>query len=175
VAVNVRGRSYKILADVEIAIPTAPVSSSPTGFVSGGHTLFIKDKKLHYVYNFLGIKPEQKFSSDELKPGKYTFGMEFIRDKAGEHGESLGKTNLYVNDRSSRKATSSRSPANSRCQVTGSASGATAAMQSARNTRHQVRSRAARSNSLASRSRKRSISTSRSSRMPRWRSIDLVK
>jgi arylsulfatase len=25
--------------------------------------------------------------------------MEFIRDKAGEHGESLGKTTLYVNDK----------------------------------------------------------------------------
>src|SRR5262249_19032101 len=43
-------------------------------------------------------KPEQKFSSPELKPGKYTFGMEFIRDHAGEHGESLGKATLYVNE-----------------------------------------------------------------------------
>ena len=34
--------------------------------------LFIKDKKLYYVYNFLGIKPEQTFVSPELKPGKYT-------------------------------------------------------------------------------------------------------
>jgi hypothetical protein len=25
--------------------------------------------------------------------------MEFIREKAGEHGESLGKTKLYVNDK----------------------------------------------------------------------------
>ena len=29
----------------------------------GGHALFIKDHKLYYVYNFLGIKPEQKFVS----------------------------------------------------------------------------------------------------------------
>jgi hypothetical protein len=35
----------------------------------GGHALFIKDHKLHYVYNFLGIKPEQKFVSGKLKPG----------------------------------------------------------------------------------------------------------
>ena len=33
----------------------------------GGHSLFIKDGKLHYVYNFLGIKPEQKFISGKLK------------------------------------------------------------------------------------------------------------
>ena len=65
----------------------------------GGHVLLIKDKKLQYVYNFLGIKPEQKFVSPELKPGKYTLGMEFIREKAGPNRESLGKTKLYVDDK----------------------------------------------------------------------------
>src|SRR5262249_31069657 len=64
----------------------------------GGHSLFIKDRKLHYVYNFLGIKPEQKFVSRELKPGKYTLGMEFTRVTAGPNQESLGTTALYVND-----------------------------------------------------------------------------
>ncbi len=49
----------------------------------GGHSLFIKDRKLTYVYNFLGIRPEQKFVSKELPTGKHALGMEFIRDKAG--------------------------------------------------------------------------------------------
>jgi arylsulfatase len=65
----------------------------------GGHTLFIKDKKLNYVYNFLGIGPEQKFTSGELKPGKHVLGVEFIRESAGKHRESLGKAKLYVNDK----------------------------------------------------------------------------
>jgi arylsulfatase len=65
----------------------------------GGHTLFIKDMKLYYVYNFLGVKPEQQFVSDVLKPGKYALGMEFTREKGGQHGESIGKTKLYVNDK----------------------------------------------------------------------------
>jgi len=34
-----------------------------------------------------------------LKPGKYTVGMEFIREKAGEYQESLGTAKLYVNDK----------------------------------------------------------------------------
>jgi hypothetical protein len=38
----------------------------------GGHSLFIKDKKLYYVYNFLGIKPEQVFMSNALSPAKFT-------------------------------------------------------------------------------------------------------
>jgi hypothetical protein len=55
--------------------------------------------RLYYVYNFLGIKPEQQFVSPELKAGKYTLGAEFTRDKAGQYGESLGATKLYVNDK----------------------------------------------------------------------------
>ncbi|HKB42220.1 MAG TPA: hypothetical protein VKD72_37685 [Gemmataceae bacterium] len=100
VAVNVRGRSYKILADVEIEKDVCSGVIFAHGSRFGGHSLFIKDRKLHYVYNFLGIKPEQKFvSSEPLKPGKYTLGMEFTREKAGKYGESLGKTRLYVNDK----------------------------------------------------------------------------
>jgi arylsulfatase len=100
VAVSVRGRSYKILAGVEItdANPSGVIFAHGSRF--GGHSLFLKDKKLHYVYNFLGIKPEQHFvSSEELKPGKYVLGMEFIREGEGKHKENLGKGKLYVNDK----------------------------------------------------------------------------
>jgi len=99
VAVNVRGRSYKILADVEITDPGCSGVIFACGSRFGGHTLFIKDKKLYYVYNFLGIPPEQQFVSPELKPGKYTLGMEFIRESAGKNHESLGTTKLYVNEK----------------------------------------------------------------------------
>jgi arylsulfatase len=99
VAVNVRGRSYKILADVQIEKPDCSGVIFAHGSRFGGHTLFIKDRKLHYVYNFLGIKPEQQLVSDELKPGKYTLGMEFVREKAGKYRESLGRAALYVNDK----------------------------------------------------------------------------
>jgi len=97
VAVNCRGRSYKILSDVEITDRDCSGVIFAHGSRFGGHALFIKDRKLHYVYNFLGIKPEQMFVSPQLKPGKLVLGMEFIREKAGPHGESLGKTKLYVN------------------------------------------------------------------------------
>lgn len=98
VAVNVRGRSYKILADVVITDANASGVIFAHGSRFGGHALFIKNKKLYYVYNFLGIQPEQKFvSSMALKPGKYTLGMEFIREKTGEHGEQIGTMKLYIN------------------------------------------------------------------------------
>ncbi len=98
VAVNVRGRSYKILADVVVTADTEGVIFAH-GSRFGGHTLFIKDGKLNYVYNFLGIKPEQTFTSDTLEPGNHTLGVEFIREGAGEHGESTGTAKLYVDDK----------------------------------------------------------------------------
>jgi len=98
-AVNIRGRSYKILADVEITDPNCSGVIFAHGSRFGGHALFIADKKLQYVYNFLGIPPEQKFVSPELKPGKYTLGMEFVREGVGKNRESVGKTKLYVNDK----------------------------------------------------------------------------
>ena len=99
VAVNTRGRSYKILADVEITDPNASGVIFAHGSRFGGHTLFIKNRKLYYVYNFLGIKPEQQFISPELKPGKYALGVEFTRESAGKYHESIGKAKLYVNDK----------------------------------------------------------------------------
>jgi arylsulfatase A-like enzyme len=98
-AVSVRGRSYKILADVEITDANASGVIFAHGSRFGGHSLFLKDRKLHYVYNFLGIKPEQHFVSQVLTPGKYTLGMEFIRESTGTYGESLGRMKLYVNDK----------------------------------------------------------------------------
>ncbi|MFM9033367.1 MAG: sulfatase-like hydrolase/transferase [Mycobacterium sp.] len=97
-AVNVRGRSYKILADVEVTKDTEGVIFAH-GSRFGGHTLFIKDGKLHYVYNFLGIKPEQEFVSPKLTAGNHTLGVEFVREGAGEHGESTGTAKLYVDEK----------------------------------------------------------------------------
>lgn len=100
VAANVRGRSYKILSNVEITDANASGVIFAHGSRFGGHSLFIKDRKLYYVYNFLGIKPEQVFvSSETLKPGKYTFGVEFTRDTSGKYGESIGRLKLYINDK----------------------------------------------------------------------------
>ncbi|MGB5809196.1 MAG: hypothetical protein WBG86_01625, partial [Polyangiales bacterium] len=100
VAVNIRGRSYKILSNIEVT------SKNPSGVIFahgsrfGGHALFIKNRRLFYVYNFLGIEPEQVFASKRrLTPGKYTVGMEFIREGTGDNGESLGTTKLYINDK----------------------------------------------------------------------------
>lgn len=98
VAVNIRGRSYKIIANVDLTNDARGVIFAH-GSRFGGHALFIKDGMLHYVYNFLGIKPEQDFVSERLTPGKHSLGMEFTRESAGKNGESIGTTTLYVDDK----------------------------------------------------------------------------
>ena len=100
VAVNVRGRSYKILADVEITDPNCSGVIFAHGSRFGGHSLFIKDKKLHYVYNFLGIQPEQQFvvAGAEARQVHARHGVH-AREGRASTTSRIGTTKLYVNDK----------------------------------------------------------------------------
>jgi hypothetical protein len=64
----------------------------------GGHSLFVKDGRLHYVYNFLGIPPEQELVSGPLAPGRHVLGVEFVKESQGEHRESHGTAKLYIDE-----------------------------------------------------------------------------
>ena len=89
-AANTHGVSYRILAEVELTDDAEGVIMAH-GSRFGGHSLFVKDHRLHYVYNFLGIAPEQHLSGEAaLSPGKHILGVEFEKRSAGEHGESHG-------------------------------------------------------------------------------------
>ena len=54
VAVNVRGRSFKIAAEVDVQTADAGGVLFAHGSPFGGHALYLKDGKLKYVYNYLG-------------------------------------------------------------------------------------------------------------------------
>ena len=100
VAVNVRGRSYKILADVEITDPNCSgrdlrarlAIRRPLAVHQGQEALLRLQLPRHPAGAAVHLGPE-------LKPGKYTLGMEFTREKAGQYHESIGTTKLYVNDK----------------------------------------------------------------------------
>jgi hypothetical protein len=97
-AANFHGVSYKILADVRIDGPDAQGVIIAQGSRFGGQALFVKDRKLHFVYSFLGLKPEQHFEPGVLEPGEYVLGVEFAKERQGERGESHGTVKLYVNE-----------------------------------------------------------------------------
>jgi hypothetical protein len=99
IAVNTRSRSFGILASVEIDSPTASGVIFAHGSRFGGHSLFLRDGRVFYVYNFLGIPPEQTFAAEHpLVPGRYVLGVEFAKERVGDHGETHGHTKLWVND-----------------------------------------------------------------------------
>jgi arylsulfatase A-like enzyme len=98
-AANTRGRSYKILAEVEIENGDTQGVIYAQGARFGGHSLFVKDGKLWYAYNFIGIPPEQQLVSDlDLAPGRHVLGVEFSKEKLGERHETHGTAKLYVDD-----------------------------------------------------------------------------
>src|SRR4029077_10641609 len=98
-AANTRGRSFKILAQVEIADGGVEGVIYAQGARFGGQSLFVKDRRLWYVYNFIGIPPEQQIVSErEIEPGQHVLGMEFVKESVGDRHETLGTARLYIDD-----------------------------------------------------------------------------
>lgn len=94
-AANVHGVSYKALAEVELTPETQGVLFAH-GSRFGGHSLFIKDGHVTYAYNFLGIPPEDRISAPVPTDGKHILGVEFTKERMGEHREAIGPLRLYI-------------------------------------------------------------------------------
>jgi len=94
-------RPYLITTEVEIPKGGAEGVLFAQGGLTGGYTLFIKDKKLHYVHNFLGMNEYAVVSDKDVPEGKLTIRFEFEttgkpdRSK-GEGAPGTGK--LFFND-----------------------------------------------------------------------------
>jgi hypothetical protein len=97
-AANTHVGSWKILAEVDLSDHNAKGVIFAQGSRFGGHSMFIKDDKLHYVYNFLGVGDEQSWVADLPGPGKHIFGVEFTKKGVDENDQPTGTTKLYVDD-----------------------------------------------------------------------------
>lgn len=89
------GRSFKIMADVTTNANSKGVLVAQ-GSRFGGYSLYCKDGKVYFVYNFLGIPPEQVVSADLPAGGKHLIGVEFVKDKMSEKNEVLGTLKLHI-------------------------------------------------------------------------------
>jgi arylsulfatase A-like enzyme len=96
-AANVHGVSYKVLAEVELT-PEAEGVIFAHGSRFGGHALIVKDRRLSYIYNFLGIPPEKVISASVPTSGRHILGVEFTKQRVGEHHEPIGPLKLYIDD-----------------------------------------------------------------------------
>ena len=98
-AVNVRNHSYAIGAVVDIPAPGAQGVLFAHGARFGGHALYIKDNRLHYVNNFVGLM-EQKIDATEDVPVGENLILSAAFDKDGEDPPhvSTGILSLYHGD-----------------------------------------------------------------------------
>ncbi len=73
-----------------------------TGGNTGGYSLFVKDKKLHFTYNYLTRKFFRIDTEDELPEGDLTILYEFEATGKGDPSQGNGAPGtgtLYVNDK----------------------------------------------------------------------------
>ncbi len=95
---SARGRAFKILAAIEFTSDFRGVIVAQ-GARSGGYSLFVNDGRLVFVYNFLGIPPEQRLAAEAPTAGRHVVGVEFARDGMGADGEGIGTMFLFIDDR----------------------------------------------------------------------------
>jgi arylsulfatase len=95
VFINVKNKSVSIDAEVEIPAGGANGVILAQGGRFGGWSLYLKDNKPVYTYNFLGLQRTSVAGQQSLPAGKVTIRFEFAYDGGG-----LGKGGsgtLYVN------------------------------------------------------------------------------
>ncbi len=99
-AVNLRNRSFSIGALVDIPAAGAQGVLFSQGARFGGHSLYVRDNRLHYVNNFVGMF-EQKIDATEDVPTGTNLILSASFEKDGEDPPhvSTGILSLYHGDR----------------------------------------------------------------------------
>jgi arylsulfatase len=95
-AVNVRNRSFTIAALVDVPGADASGVLFAQGALFGGHTLYVKDNRLHYVNNFVGVMEQKVDATEDLPVGEdLILSASFDRDGEEPPGVSTGILSLY--------------------------------------------------------------------------------
>ena len=97
VFLNIKNKSKKITAEVEVPESGAHGTIIAQGGRFGGWSLYVKDGVPAYDYNFVGLQRFTVAAKDKLKPGKSTIRFEFAYDGGGL--AKGGKGTLFVNDK----------------------------------------------------------------------------
>ena len=95
-AVNIRNRSYAIAVETTVESEDASGVLFSHGARFGGHSLYIKDRKLKYVYNFVGSNEQIVESTKEIPTGNVIFGASF--EKEGDSMPTTGTLSLFIDD-----------------------------------------------------------------------------
>jgi arylsulfatase len=96
VAPNIRNRSYTIAVEATIDTKEAGGVLFAQGARFGGHALYIKDGKLKYVYNYVGLEEQLVESTESVPLGHVVLSASF--EKEGETTPSEGTLTLHIRD-----------------------------------------------------------------------------
>jgi arylsulfatase len=96
VAPNIRNRSYTVAVEVTIDTEEAGGVLFAQGSRFGGHALYIKDRKLKYVYNWVGLFEQVVESEGPVPTGKAILSASFEREGDGLPAE--GTLTLHVGE-----------------------------------------------------------------------------
>lgn len=93
--INIKNKSHSITA--EVTVPKTPANGVllSQGGSFGGWSFYLKEGRLTYCYNFLGLQLFTVKSKEPLSPGRHQLQMEFIYDGGGL-GRG-GRVRLYSN------------------------------------------------------------------------------
>jgi arylsulfatase len=97
VFINVKNRSHKITAEVQIPKSGAKGVILAQAGRFGGWSLYLKDNKPTYTYNFLGLQRFTIASQTPVPAGKATIRYEFTYDGGGLGKGGVGK--IFVNEK----------------------------------------------------------------------------
>ena len=93
-------RPHRITATVDIEDRAEGVLVAEGG-IAGGFTLYVKDEKLHYAYNYLGLRQFHVATTVAVPRGRHELRFEF--EPTGKpdvpHGQGTpGRAQLYIDD-----------------------------------------------------------------------------
>jgi hypothetical protein len=98
-SVNIRNRSFVIGALLDIPAPGAEGVLFALGSRFGGHALYVKDNRLHYVNSFVGSVEQKIVGSEDIPTGKNVL-LSASFDKDGQQPDgATGTLSLYHADR----------------------------------------------------------------------------
>ncbi len=95
------GRSYTIAAGVQVDSADAEGVLWAAGGIPGGHSLYVKDGRLRYTFNWIGTILQDVVSEAEVTTGRHVFSAEFVAEGPNDDPAmpgTKGTLTLYMDD-----------------------------------------------------------------------------
>ena len=98
-AVNTRGRSFVIGALVDIPAPGAEGVLFAIGSRFGGHALYVKNNRLHYVNSFVGSEEQSVAGGEDIPTGHNVLLSASFEQESQQPDRTTGILSLYHADK----------------------------------------------------------------------------